>query len=102
MTILKRITASPDSLTQCDFCTNPMKNLLGPVQGCDGNCQFEDGVPQNMTNSGLPAPPEDWEAQLLRDLARQGVSYQDAQAALDIIRRLKQKEKEGKIYGECI
>lgn len=102
MTIFERITASPDSLTQCDFCTNPMKNLMGPVQGCDGNCQFEDGVPQNMTNSGLPAPPEDWEAQLLRDLARQGVSYQDAQAALDIIRRLKQKEKEGKIYGECI
>lgn len=98
----EHITAPPESLTQCDFCTNPMKNLVGSVQGCDGNCQFEDGVPPNITNSGLAGPPDNWEAQLLRDLARQGVSYQDAQAALDIIRQLKQKEKEGKIHGECI
>lgn len=97
-----RITAAPESLNQCDFCTNPMKNLAGSVVGCDGNCQFEDGVPQNITNSGPAAPSENWEAQVIRDLARQGVSYQDTQAALDIIRQLKQKEKKGENHGERI
>lgn len=30
---------------QCHLCANPMKNLEGPIVGCDGNCMLPDVLP---------------------------------------------------------